>query len=104
MVHNYRDMRPRGSHILDPLTATTSGPKGGKIIWNDALEDYFKELKHIVSAGNFLSHPDWTITFTVHTDTSDKQSGAIISQNNKPITLFSIRSRKPHHNSTTTEK
>ena len=26
--------------------------------------------------------------FTVHTDTYDKQSGAVIGENNKPIDLF----------------
>ena len=37
MVQYYRDMFPRRSHILDPITEADSGPKGGKILWKDAL-------------------------------------------------------------------
>ena len=36
-----------------------------------------------------LSDPDLTIPFTVYTDTSYKQASGVISQNNKPIVLFS---------------
>ena len=49
MVQIYRDMCPRQSHVLAPLTEAASGPKGRKILWNDALESSFKELKRMVS-------------------------------------------------------
>ena len=61
------------------MTEAASNSKSGKIIWNHALEDPFKELKYMVSAENLLSYPDWTITITVHTDAPDKHLGAIIS-------------------------
>ena len=32
MIHYYRDMWPRSSHILAPLIEADSGPKGRKII------------------------------------------------------------------------
>jgi len=51
-----------------------------------------------------LNYPDWTIPFTIHTDASDKQLGAVISQNNKPIAFFSRRLSKAQLNYTTTEK
>ena len=38
----------------------------------------------IVSEETLLNYPDWTIPFKLHTDASDKELGAIISQNNKP--------------------
>ena len=41
----------------------------------------------MVSGETLLRYPYWTITFTVHMDASDKQLGAISSQNNKPISL-----------------
>ena len=57
----------------------------------------------MVSAETLFSFPDWTITFVVHTDASDKQSGAVISQNNKPIELQSRIIIKTQCNYTTTE-
>ena len=51
-----------------------------------------------------LSYPYWKLTFTVHTDASDKQLGSVISQNNKPIAFFSRILIKPQCNYTTTKK
>ena len=42
----------------------------------------------MVSDDTLLGYPDWKIISTVHTDASDKQLGAVIIQNNKPIELF----------------
>ena len=81
MFQYYRDMWPRRSHILAPLTEVASGPKGIKILWNDALESSFKELKQMVSTETPLSYLDWKLPFTVHTDAYNKQLGAFISQN-----------------------
>ena len=58
----------------------------------------------MVSAETLFSYPDWKITFAVHTDASDKQSGAVIIQNNKHIELYSIILSKTQCNYTTTEK
>ena len=104
IVHYYMDMRTRRSHVLDPLTEAASGPKGIKILRNDALEISFKELKYMVSAEKLLSYPYWTLPFKVHTYASDRKLGAVISQNNKPIAFFSRRLSKPTRNYTKTEK
>ena len=48
----------------------------------------------MVSAEALLSYPDSKLKFTVHTDASAKQLGAVIIQNNK----------KPQRNYTTTNK
>ena len=37
----------------------------------------------MVSAKTLLNYPYWTITFTVHTNASDKQLDAVVSHNNK---------------------
>ena len=42
MVHYYRDMWPRRSHILAPMKEEAAGPKGRRILWDDQLEDSFK--------------------------------------------------------------
>ena len=58
----------------------------------------------MVSAETLLSYPYWKISFTDHTNASDKQLGAVISRNNKPIELFSRTLSKPQCNYTTNKK
>ena len=98
------DMWPRRSRALAPLTEAASGPKCKEILRNDALESYFKDLKRMVSAETLLSYPYQKLTFTVHTDASDKQLGSVLIQNNKPIDLFSRKLINPKRNYTTTNK
>ena len=104
MVQYYRDMWKRRSHILAPLTEASVGKKGKPIKWTDDLEQAFLDLKKMVSEETILNYPDWTQPFDVHTDASDKQLGAVVSQNNKPIAFFSRRLSKAQCNYTTTEK
>ena len=72
MVEYDREIWPRPSNILYPLTDTAIIPKGRNILWNGALEISLKEIKRMVSDDTLLSYPYWTIPLTVHTDTSDK--------------------------------
>ena len=58
----------------------------------------------MVSSEMLLSDTDWIMPFIFHTDASDKQLGAVISHNNKPIAFFSIRLSKPQGNYTTNDK
>ena len=102
IVQYYRDMWPRRSHTLSPLIEAYCGPKGRKIIWDYALEYSFKEIKVTVSYENLLSCLYCTISFTVRNDASDKNLGAVISQNNKPIAFFPIILINPQRNYTTT--
>ena len=104
MVQYYRDIWPRWSHILAPLIETASNPKCRKILWNDTLEISFKELKRMVSAETLISYPDCKIPFKFHTDASDKQLGAVISNHNKHIAFFSRISSNPQRSYTMTEK
>ena len=58
----------------------------------------------MVYAKTLLSYPDWKLPLTVNTDDSDKQLGAVINQNNKPIVFFSSKLSKPQSNYNTIEK
>ena len=58
----------------------------------------------MVSAYNLLNYQDWKDLYTARTDGSDKQLGAVIRKNNKPIILFSIILSKPHMSYTGTDK
>ena len=55
-------------------------------------------------ADTLLSYPGFTSPFTAHTCDSDKQLGAVISHNYKPISLFSIILSNTQCNNTTTKK
>lgn len=104
MVQYYRDLWPRRSHILEPLTAISSGRKGTKINWTPQLEDTFQKIKQMVCKETLLTYPDWNKPFDIHTDASDFQFGAVISQENKPIAFFSRKLNSAQRNYTTTEK
>ena len=97
-------MWPRRSHVLAPMIEADSNPKGINILWNEAIESSFKELKHIVSDETLLSYPDCIIPFIVQTNASDKQLGDFISQNNKSISFFLRRLSKPQRNYTTARR
>ena len=51
-----------------------------------------------------LNYPDWSKPFDIHTDASDHQLGAVISQERKPIAFFSRKLKSAQKNYTTTEK
>ena len=51
-----------------------------------------------------LTYPDWSKPFDLHTDASDYQLGAVISQEGKPIAFFSRKLNSAQKNYTTTEK
>jgi len=89
MVQYYRDLWPRRSHILEPFTAVSSGKKGTKITWTPELEVAFKETIDMVCTETLLNYPDWSKPFDIHTDASDYQLGAVISQDGKPIAFYS---------------
>jgi hypothetical protein len=103
-VQYYRDMWRRCSNILSPLTEVSYGPKNKKLIWNDKLESAFLELKQMVLQEALMNYPDWSKPFDIHIDASDKQLGAVISQDEKPIAFFSQRLSKAQQNYTMTKK
>ena len=58
----------------------------------------------MVSDETLPSYPYWKLLFMVHTYAYNKQLGAVISHNNKPINLLYRRLRKPQRNYTMTKK
>jgi len=99
IVQYYRDLWPRSGHILAPLTEAAAGKtKRARIKWTDELERAFLEMRKMVSKEALLTYPDWSKPFTIHTDASDFQLGAVISQNDKPIATITITQRFMHYN------
>ncbi len=89
MVNFYRDTWAKRSHILAPLSDLISeiGAKNKhkRLTWKAIHEQAFQEAKRAISREVMLTYPDFTKKFIIHTDASDFQLGAVISQEEKPI-------------------
>ncbi|KAG7346017.1 reverse transcriptase RNA-dependent DNA polymerase [Nitzschia inconspicua] len=97
----YRDMFPRRSHLLSPLTAQVGKRK---LNWNDECEKSFKEIKSLLAKEAFLRYPDHNKPFHIYTDASDRQLGSVILQEGKPVAFFSRKLNSAQRNYTTGEK
>ena len=82
LVTYYRDMWPRRSHTLAPLTDLI-GTKTFE--WGqEAQQVAFEEMKALVSAKALLHYPNHNLPFQIETDSSDYQLGSVIKQNDNP--------------------
>ncbi len=64
----------------------------------------FQAVKRIISKETLLAYPDFSKPFVIHTDVSHTQLGAVISQNDKPITFYSWKLKPKQTRYTTTER
>lgn len=104
MVQYYRDLWPKRSEILVPITELTKGNKNGPIKWTARCDDAFRNMKALIAKDVLLAYPDFTRKFTIYTDASDHQLGAVIMQNTRPLAFYSRKLTKAQLNYTTTEK
>ena len=91
MINYYRDVWPKRSELLAPLSALTSTNVKWK--WTAVEQTAFDKVKKALSREVLLRYPDFNQPFDVHTDASDIQLGSVISQNGLPIAYYS---RKLH--------
>jgi hypothetical protein len=100
MVQYDRDMWVKRSEILASLsdlvgecgeTKTTYKNKVKKIPWHlDSMhQTAFDNVKKTIPKEVVLAYPDFTKPFDIYTDASTKELGAVITQDNRPIALFS---------------
>ncbi len=104
MVHYYRNLWPRCSHILLPLTELTKGSKKGPITWTDECEQAFTEMKRLIARDTLLTYLDFNKKFTIYTDASDFQLGAVIMQEGRPLAFYSCKLAAVQKNYSTSEK
>ena len=57
--------------------------------WDEIHQQVFDAIKKVVARDIILTYPDYSASFEIYTDSSSRQMGAIIVQNNRPIALFS---------------
>ena len=76
----YRDYIPNYSIIAAALTDMTKKGQPRPVIWNDAAEMAFRDLKLYISSKPILHLPDINKTFTLQTDASETGLGAVLLQ------------------------
>jgi hypothetical protein len=81
MVNYYCDMWVCRSELLAPLTSMIS--KNVKFNWMDEHQKVFDNIKKIICREVMLTFPDFSQPFHIYTDASDKNLGAVITQDEK---------------------
>ncbi len=100
MVQYYRDLWATQSDMLAPLTSLvgecgqtkTTKAKGTKKVpwhWDTVHQRQFDHVKATIAKDVVLAYPDYSKVFEIYTDASSKQLGAVITQDNRPISFFS---------------
>ncbi len=100
MVQYYCDLWARRSKMLAPLTSLVgecgqtkvTRAKGTKRVpwhWGEVYQRAFDHIKAAIAREVVLTYPDFSKVFEIYTDTSSKQLGAVITQENRPIAFFS---------------
>jgi len=102
-VNFYRDMYPRRSHVLAPLTKLTSS-KTTKLDWQPEHQRSFDRMKALIAREAFLRYPVHNIAFHIYADASDLQLGAAIFQDGAPVAFYSRKLNAAQKNYTTGEK
>jgi RNase H-like domain found in reverse transcriptase/Reverse transcriptase (RNA-dependent DNA polymerase) len=101
-VTYYRDMFPKRSHTLAPLTALVGGR--GSLKWTPECQQAFDATKALLAKDAFLRYPDHNKRFDIYCDASDRQLGAVITQENRPVAYYSRKLNSAQHNYTVGEK
>ncbi len=100
MVQYYRDLWARPSKMLAPLTSLVrdcgqtkvsraKGTKKAPWHWDEVHQRAFDHVKATIAREVVLAYPDYSKVFEIYTNTSSKQLGAVITQENRPIAFFS---------------
>lgn len=102
------------AHLAKPLTSLLRGEDGrtskstskNKIIQlNQAAIEAFHKIKNtLISKEVLLSYPDFEKDFELTTDASNYAIGAVLSQNNRPITFLSRTLNKTEESYAANEK
>ena len=98
-VNFYRDIWPRRSHVLKPLTELQGKADLSQIVWDPNPNDpvhtkTFEAIKFLIAADAFCAYPDHTKPYEAYTDSSGYQLGGAIMQKGKPVSYYSNKLTK----------
>ena len=75
-----------------------------KLEWTKVPPKALENIKKVMAKETILTYPNFNEVFEIHTDASDRQLGAVISQNWKPLAFYSRKLSGAQRNYTTTEQ
>ena len=90
--------------LTDLLSGANSKNKNKKFVWDLTHQKAFDDMKKLISRDVILTYPDFSKEFKIYADASDRQLGAVITQDNKPLAFFSRKLNSAQRNYTTTER
>jgi hypothetical protein len=108
MVQYNCDLWARWSDMLAPFTSLvgecsqtkSTKAKGTKKVpwhWDEVHQRAFNHVKATIAKDVVLAYLDYSKVFKIYTDASSKQLGAVITQDNRPIALFSWKLSNTQH-------
>ena len=114
MVQYYRDLWPKRSEMLAPLTNLVAecgvtkstkqkGTKKRSWYWDETHQQAFDMVKQSLARDVMLAYPDYSKTFVIYTDASTVQLGGVITQENRPLAFFCRKLSSPQTRYTITE-
>ena len=84
-------------------TTKKKGTKKASWHWDDIHQQAFESIKAMIARDIVLAYPDFTKKFVIYTDASQRQLGAVITQDNRPIAFFSRKLTPPQTKYSITE-
>ena len=104
----YRKFIPNYASIATSLTDLTRKSEPNSVKWTGDCVSAFQRLNFLLSSAPVLRAPDFTKTFILQTDASDRGVGAVLSQryeeDDQPVAFFSRKLLPREERYSTVEK